>query len=507
MMLQTSSESPIRTEGNLSQVFLQCCLTDLQITMRINRGLPASRSYSLGKNEVQNGHPTNSQDWQSAALPRHDFEIETVTELGSKPMGGASGERAYRFAWSQMPRVGPTLIPRLEQQFGRLAIAWSATAQELAQVPGFGPITLQEVLAARAQFNPAEAYEAHLQENPNFWTTEDGDYPLLLRELPSPPSMLYYRGQVELAENWGEKPAVAIVGTRHPSDYGLKWTRKLSRALAQQGFTVVSGLADGIDTAAHRACLEAGGRTIAVVGTGVDRVYPARNRKLCQQLVEQGLVVSEYPAGTHAHRSHFPQRNRIIAGLCRATIVVEAPKRSGALITAYAANEYCRDVYVVPGALDNPKVRGGLELIGQGAQVILDEHHLLDLLDTMPALDSVGVQSVVASSDQAGKAMAQSRGHAIALQGNLLTSTTSNATTLSPEREVPAATIPAPSNIPPELDPELAEVYAQVAGEALSFDGLVMRCQAGAGQVSSALLQLELLGLIEELPGKQYQRC
>ncbi len=427
-----------------------------------------------------------------------------MTELGSESLGRHGleplGERVYRLAWSQMPRVGPTLIPRLEQKFGSLAIAWNASARDLEQVPGFGPMTLKEVLAARVKFDPAIAYEKHLQVNPHFWTPEDGDYPLLLRELPAPPPMLYYRGAVELAENWGEKPAVAIVGTRHPSDYGLKWTRKLSTALAQRGFTVVSGLADGIDTAAHRACLDAGGRTIAVVGTGVDRVYPARNHSLCQRVVGQGLVVSEYPAGTHAHRSHFPQRNRIIAGLCRATIVVEAPKRSGALITAYAANEYCRDVYVVPGALDNPKVRGGLELIGQGAQVILDEHHLLDLLGIMPALDVAGSTSAEVVSLRAKKTNPTEVGDAIAGQGNLLAFTASDSAEPSVRKEVvePAAL---------ELAPELAKVYEQVVGEALSFDGLVMRCGTGVGAVSSALLQLELMGLVVELPGKQYQRC
>lgn len=433
-----------------------------------------------------------------------------MTELGKQPTVKQSEERVYRFAWSQMPRVGPTLIPRLAQQFGSLAEAWAASATDLAQVPGFGPMTLNAVLAARAQLNPAIAYEKHQQANPHFWTPEDADYPLLLRELPVPPPMLYFRGAVELAENWGERPAVAIVGTRHPSDYGLKWTRKLSKALTEQGFTIVSGLADGIDTAAHRACLDAGGRTIAVVGTGIDRVYPARNRPLCQRVVEQGLVVSEYPAGTRAHRSHFPQRNRIIAGLCRATIVVEAPKRSGALITAYAANEYCRDVYVVPGALDNPKVRGGLELIGQGAQVILDEHHLLDLLSAMPALDAAETALSKASNAQAGKTQSKAISHTVEqstnVQGSLRLPNTLEIAEQPDPDEMMQSTQPS-SSVAVELEPQLAEIYAQVASEALSFDGLVMRCQAGAGDVSSALLQLELMGLIMELPGKHYQRC
>ena len=414
--------------------------------------------------------------------------------------------RAYWIAWSEMPRVGPTLIPRLEKHFGSLAAAWDAAAVELEQVPGLGPKSVEEIVVARSQFNPQAAYDSHVAINPKFWTPGDQNYPTLLRELPSPPSMLYYRGEVELKENRGVKPAIAIVGTRHPSDYGIKWTKRLSKALTQRGFTIVSGLADGIDTAAHQACLEAGGRTIAVVGTGVDRVYPARNRSLCQRIVEQGLVVSEYPSGTRPDRSHFPQRNRIIAGLCRATIVVEAPKRSGALITAYAANEYCRDVYVVPGSLDNPKVRGGLELIGQGAQVILDEHHLLELLGDMPLLDAVPV--AVSSkpdlgSEQGCLTLESSDSGEVTEAGDFARQNALGAEKEG-DRDNPQAELAA---LIEGLAPELAGVYQQVSTEAQSFDGLVMRCELAPGAVSSALLQLELMGLVIELPGKQYQRC
>lgn len=404
-------------------------------------------------------------------------------------------ERAFWLAWRQMPRVGPTLIMRLQREFGSLEAAWQASGQALGAVQGFGPKTLTEVMAARPQCDPLVLYREHLVTNPLFWTPGESDYPALLRELPAPPVLLYYRGAVDLAENRGLKAAIAIVGTRRPTDYGLRWTQRLSRALTQRGFTVVSGLAEGIDTAAHRACLEAGGRTIAVVGTGVDRVYPAANRRLCEAILGQGLVVSEYPAGTRPDRSHFPQRNRIIAGLCRAVIVVEAPKRSGALITAYAANEFGRDVYVVPGSLDQAQARGGLELIHQGAQVILDEVQLLQALGSLPPLDGDG--------------------------GEAHPETTPETTPASAPEITPgmAATLAA-------LDPALQAIWQQVPSEACSLDGLLLRCNQNLsnqelgdqdvnsqnsgsqnlGELSSALLQLELLGLVVELPGKYYQR-
>lgn len=391
-------------------------------------------------------------------------------------MTGAIPERAYWLAWSQMPRVGPTLIGRLRQQFGSLAAAWEAPAPALGTVQGLGPKTLAEILAARSRFQLLPTYEQHLTLNPHFWTPGEEDYPTLLCQLPAPPPLLYYRGQVDLAENRGLTSAIALVGTRRPTDYGVRWTQRLSRALALHGFTVVSGLAEGIDTAAHQACLEAGGRTIAVVGTGVDRVYPACNRQLCEAILHQGLVLSEYPAGTRPDRSHFPQRNRIIAGLCRATIVVEAPSKSGALITADGANEYGRDVYVVPGSLDNPKARGGLTLIGQGAQVILDEEHLIEMLGAMPLLDTAAASAI--ASPQQGVA--------------------------SPPLALQSKRQP---TVPLDLAAELAGVLAQVTPEVCSFDQLVERCDQGAGEVSSALLQLELMGLVTELPGKQYQRC
>ena len=380
-------------------------------------------------------------------------------------MGNKDGqlveERAFWLAWSQITGIGSVLLRRLQQHFGTLAEAWKASAAALGEVEGFGRQTIEVVVATRSQIHPEQLLKQHEQENPHFWTPADtAEYPRLLLEVPSPPPILYYRGEVQLQENQGIKPLVGIVGTRDASEYGKRWTRKISAALARNGFTVVSGLADGIDTEAHRACLEAGGRTLAVVGTGVDVVYPPRNRELYKQILAQGLVLSEYPAKTPPDRTHFPPRNRIIAGISRAVLVMEAPTRSGALITARYANDFCRDVYVLPGTLDNPRSLGCLDLLSKGAQVILSESHLLEMLGAMPQLDV----SALASPTVEPQAL-------------------------------------------PNLEPELGQVLEAIALDSMPFDLIVQQTGMSTGAVSSALLQLELMGLVSQLPGMRYQRC
>ncbi|HEY9631866.1 MAG TPA: DNA-processing protein DprA [Coleofasciculaceae cyanobacterium] len=376
--------------------------------------------------------------------------------------GNLVEERAYWLAWSQVDRVGPVLLRRLQQHFGTLADAWKASTTQLQQVEGFGYQSASAVTAARSQINPEQFLEQHSVKNPYFWTPGDADYPRLLLEIPSPPPVLYYRGQVQPQENQGITPMVGIVGTRDPSDYGKRWTRRISTALVNRGFTVVSGMAAGIDTEAHMGCLETGGRTIAVLGTGVDMVYPPRNQPLYEKILAQGLVLSEYPAGTQPNRIHFPQRNRIIAGLSRAVLVMEAPTKSGALITADYANDFCRDVYALPGSLDNYKSLGCLGLLSRGAHLILNEGHLLEMLGAIPELDSA-VQLPLLAQEQ-----------------------------------------PKPV---PQLEPELAKVLQALASEPTSFDAIVQQSGLAAGSVSSALLQLELMGLVSQLPGMQYRRC
>lgn len=380
-------------------------------------------------------------------------------------------ERAYWLAWSQINGIGPILLQRLHQHFNSLAEAWTAKPVDLMRVEGLGKQIIETILQERTKLNPEEFIEKHLIKNPCFWTPADPDYPRLLLEISNPPPVLYYRGLVDVKENQGITPTVAIVGTRSPSEYGRRWTRKISTALAKSGFTVVSGLAAGIDTEAHTSCLEAGGRTLAVFGTGVDIVYPKPNERLRDRVLQQGLAISEYPAGTQPNKTNFPRRNRIIAGLSRATIVIEAPQKSGALITAYQANDFCRDVYVLTARLDDERSFGCLELLSKGAHPILpssdrllSEDRLLEMLGALPKLDKAEQLSLFPLNPTVEK------------QG-------------------------------PPLEPELAKVLSAIESGPISFDVIVEAAGLEAGTVSSILLQLELLGLVSQLPGMRYQRC
>ena len=270
-------------------------------------------------------------------------------------------ERAFWLAWSQIQGVGPISLQRLQRHFGTLAAAWDANAASLEAVEGFGPQMIKRVLLVRSHLQPIQFLKEHQQQNPHFWTPADADYPRLLFEIADPPPVLYYRGKIDPLENQGIAHTIGIVGTRNPSEYGRRWTRKLTHSLAQRGFTIISGLAEGIDAEAHHSCLKAGKRTIAVLGTGVDVVYPWRNKRLYEEILKCGLVISEHPTGTAPDRTHFPRRNRIIAALSRAILVMEAGTKSGALITAHCANNYNRDVYVLPGSLDSPRSLGCLK--------------------------------------------------------------------------------------------------------------------------------------------------
>ncbi len=381
-----------------------------------------------------------------------------------------SRERIYWLAWSQVEGVGPILLDRLARQFDSLETAWHADRQALLAIDGIGLQSVEKLLSARAKLDPHALLTSHSLANPQWWSRGDRDYPRLLSEIPSAPAVLYYCGQPVAAENRGDIPAIAIVGTRTPSEYGKRWTRKIATLLASKGFTIVSGMAQGVDTAAHHACLEAGGRTIAVVGTGVDVVYPPQNQALAAEIEQQGLIISEYRAGTPPDRGHFPARNRIIAGLSRATIVIEAPAKSGALITAHQANDFGRDVYALPGSIDNENSIGCLELIVRGAQPILSLDRLLELLASLPQLHS-STQLQLFPTEPSSPLLSQ------------------------------------PLAPPPDLTPELAQVWQAVTPEPLNFDEIVNRSQLPVATVSSALIQLELISSIEQLPGLRYQRC
>ncbi|TAF04519.1 MAG: DNA-protecting protein DprA [Nostocales cyanobacterium] len=381
-------------------------------------------------------------------------------------------ERKYWLAWSQISGIGPIFLQRLNQHFGKLETAWKASPAELRKVEGFGFQTLEKVVQERSKLNPEQLLIQHQQINPNFWTPADAEYPQLLKEISTPPAILYYRGEVDLQENAAQKPLVGIVGTRKPTEYGIKWTRQISTALAKNGFTVVSGMAEGIDSESHTAAMKAGGRTIAVVGTGVDVIYPYKNKDLYKEILKSGIVISEYPAKTAPNRTHFPRRNRIIAGLSRAVLVMEAGTKSGALITANYANEFCRDVYALPGRVDDEPSQGCLKLISQGAGLI--NQQLNELLIMLGAIPQIDVEIPIVKSPIVKSPIVKSP--------------------------------PLPQPTQPKLEPELQQVINTLAVDALPFDFIVQKTGMDAGLVSSSLLHLELMGLVSQLPGMRYQK-
>ncbi|MDP5273428.1 DNA-processing protein DprA [Chengkuizengella axinellae] len=208
--------------------------------------------------------------------------------------------------------------------------------------------------------------ELYKNTNISFLTILDENYPALLKEIPNPPWVIYYKGNPELLDN----TKLAIVGTRAPTTYGRIVTKKLADQLSNIGFCIVSGLAKGIDSISHKAAIEQSGSTIAVLGSGIDVVYPSENKTLYNEITMKGLVVSEFPIGTQPHPGLFPQRNRIIAGLSLGTLVIEAAEKSGSLITADQALDMSRDVFAIPGPITSPKSQGTLSLIKQGAKMV-----------------------------------------------------------------------------------------------------------------------------------------
>ncbi|MGB3201424.1 MAG: DNA-processing protein DprA [Nodosilinea sp.] len=387
-------------------------------------------------------------------------------------------ERAYWLAWTQAKGLGPILLKRLCSHFGTLSTAWRASGAELLEVDGIGLGLGSSLLAYRQTVDPLALLARYEQQQTNFCTPADAEYPALLYEIDDPPPVLFYRGRLELASALQVMPSVGVVGTRNPSDYGRRWTCRLVQQLVNHDVVVVSGLAKGVDRYAHQQTLDSRGLTIAVLGTGVDQVYPSVNRDLYDRIAHHGLLLSEHPNGTPPERAHFPRRNRIIAGLSRAVVVTEAPARSGALITAQLANDYGRDVFAVPGSLDNLNSEGCLELINQGAQMILNDMTLIAALGQLPQLrpvesEAMGpepVRPVASRTDEA-------------------------------RDRITHTTTPSPS-----LSPAMAQVLAAITDKPATLDHLVNKIAQPTGEVLATLVQLELLGLVTQLPGMRYQR-
>lgn len=277
---------------------------------------------------------------------------------------------------SLVPGVGPRIRGRLIERFGSAQAALSAAPSELRQVEGVGPKVL-ESLVATASASEAEAELAACRENSvDILPQSDPNYPPLLKQIYDPPGLLFVRGSIKPQDGL----AVAIVGTRHPTQYGLRQATRLAESLSRAGLTIVSGLARGIDAAAHRGALSAGGRTLAVLAGGVVKIYPPEHAQLAAEVVGRGALVSEAPSDAILHGGMFPQRNRVISGLSLGVIVVEAGDRSGALITARHAMEQGREVFALPGRVEDRTSWGCHQLIRDGVKPIQSADDVLEEL-------------------------------------------------------------------------------------------------------------------------------
>jgi DNA processing protein len=294
--------------------------------------------------------------------------------------------KAYWVGFNYVKGIGAVRLQTLRAAFeGDLEAAWKASADRLIS-SGVQPRIVENILRVRAQLDLEKIWE-HIQSSGiGVMTWEDKDYPRLLREISQPPPVLYYRGDI-LPE---DELAVAVVGTRRVSAYGRQVTETLAGVLARNQITVVSGLARGTDAIAHQAVLRAGGRTLAILGSGVDRIYPPEHRKMAEEIVENGALISDYPLGTPPESSNFPPRNRIIAGLSLATVVIEAGEISGALITASFAADQGRDVLALPGNITSPNSVGTNRLIQSGARPLLKPEDVLEALN----IEKVNVRRV-----------------------------------------------------------------------------------------------------------------
>jgi DNA processing protein len=291
-------------------------------------------------------------------------------------------EFQYWIAFSQIPTVGRVRLGLLEGRFGSLEIAWGAGASEL-RAAGLDQNVVNAVTEHRGKIDPARELARIKASGVAVVTWYDADYPALLREIDDLPPILYMRGEFPQ-----ESPSITIVGTRRPTAYGREVAAHVAGELAEAGVAVISGLARGIDGIAHRTSLKAHGRTVAVLGCGVDVVYPAEHAQLTEEIAESGAILSEYPLGTKPEGRHFPRRNRLLSGLSVATLVIEAGEGSGTLSAVKFALEQNREVLCVPGSIYSPASTLTNRLIQEGAKPILNVKDVLDEIRMMPRVGS-----------------------------------------------------------------------------------------------------------------------
>jgi DNA processing protein len=303
-------------------------------------------------------------------------------------------DKRYWVAFNLVKGIGAVRLQALRDHFGDLSVAWQAP-QEALVAAGLSPKLAERVYQIRAGVDLEKYMSKLASQGIQILTWEDELYPSRLKEIDQPPPVLYMRGTLTSEDSW----AVAVVGTRRVSAYGRQVAEELAACLINNGVTVVSGLARGVDAAAHQSALKAGGRTIAVLGCGVDRIYPPEHTQLAEKIKANGAILSDYAPGTPPDASNFPPRNRIISGLSMATVVVEAGETSGALITAQFAVDQGREVFAVPGNILAAQSKGTNRLIAQGAHPMLSANDLLDVLNLRRVTEQREVRKILPGNE------------------------------------------------------------------------------------------------------------
>jgi DNA processing protein len=356
--------------------------------------------------------------------------------------------------------LGPRRTKSLLERFGSASALRDARVEDLCAIPYLGEALAREILRALALGDVGDEWERIQKHGVHLLKSGQAPYPGALLTIYDPPPLLYVRGAITAAD----ARAIAIVGSRHGTDYGRRVTEKFAAGLSRAGYTIVSGLARGIDGVAHRAALAAGGRTLAVLAGGLAMIYPPEHNKLADQVAASGALISEQPMALAPRPEMFPARNRLISGLCRGVLVVEAGERSGALLTAAHAAEQGRDVFAVPGNIDSPASAGTLRLIKDGATMVTCVEDILQMWEEV----------------------------------------TPAATGLTQGEPAKAAAVAA-RPLPPMTETQRA-VYGLLRPEALHADAIVQQSGLSVAEVANALITLEMKGLARRLPGNRYER-
>lgn len=347
-----------------------------------------------------------------------------------------------------IPGIGNKTLWKIRQQAGSFA-ACLAGDDDIWQRCNLSASQRSAIVGARHRMDPLSVYEQLAGQAIGVCTVDTEGYPEMLRAIYDPPYIIYYRGDISILSKF----CLAVVGSRVATSYGKKQAARFARELAGEGMVVVSGMARGIDTEAHRGALEAGGKTAAVLGSGIDNIYPRENKNLYDQIVQEGVVLSEFAPGTRPEPGNFPARNRTISGLSHGVLVVEAKQRSGALITADFALEQGRDVFAIPGPINSQNSAGTNQLIKQGACLV------------------ASIEDILREYGQ----------------------------------DEPTRFSPAQGELSFSLrDGEERAVIEALALETMHFDQLLQISKLGSGSLSALLLKLELEGIIESMPGNYY---